>query len=646
MSSSYQTIPEPDLAGVEETDELVGKEKVLLSDVHRGNDFRENAHRVPSKILLIGLSFLLVLLMVLSARHTEIGIDQAFRSTVGHLKQSATSQPHIVFILTDDQGMGDMDYNGNDMDGMMPTIRKYNEAGVNMTTYYSLPLCTPARSALMTGTYPLNHGMQHGVIMGTKPFGLPLKYKILPEYLSEAGYSTYHIGKWHLGHYSKAHLPTARGFDQSIGYYGGYQHPTSHMYEWPGCSNTTGCVPDMHVNEKGFPEVSGQFNSYVFRDEAVKLIEEHASTSDSPMFMYFALPLMHMPVHPDEDVLVQYKDTLSRIEDKWRRKNAAMGIMLDNIFSDVTNALKNAGMMDNTVIVFASDNGAMATGSESGAGSNYPLRGSKGSLFEGGVRVPAFIYSPLLGHSIDSTATASKTQLRGLVHVSDWLPTLMSAVGRSDLLEDTLLDGIDQWDWISQTSEGSVTPTDTAPRTEILYNIDPTTGIAALRTGDWKLILNSTSYIGWFDGDTWGTEFCVLNPTNSEMLFNLGDDECEHVDVASEYPEIVTKMKQTLAQFVQMAEPIAYCDENWPSASAMWREKNQVEPWIEIGSPGEATDYECPIKTTKSGWCELVDKSSNAPAGPTDAHMGNFNSKSSQEKASTEAGAQETQIQR
>jgi arylsulfatase A-like enzyme len=225
--------------------------------------------------------------------------------------------------------------------------------------------------------------------------------------------------------------------------------------------------------------------------------------------------------------------------------------------------------------------------------------------------------------------------------VSDWLPTLLSAAGRADLLSDVTLDGVDQWDWMTRASEGSIAPSETAPRTELLYNADPTNGIAAMRMGDWKLIVNGTSYVGWFDGASWGSSYCGMDSTGTDFLFNLDEDEEEAHDLASKYPEVVSKLKQTLARYIESAEPIAYCDENDPAAAILWREKNQVEPWMEL----EGKDHECAVQTTKSGWCELVDESADVPAAPTDMHMGNFNAKASQQRAAAQATAHETMIQ-
>jgi arylsulfatase A-like enzyme len=491
-----------------------------------------------------------------------------------------------VFILTDDQGMGDMDIPGGDFENLMPNIRRLNEAGLNLTFYYSASLCTPARSSLMTGRYPVNARMGHGVVMATMPWGLPLSYKLLPEYLNDLGYTSYHVGKWHLGHYSKSHLPSARGFNSSMGYYGGYQHPQSYFYEWPGCSNSTGCVPDMHYNDEIY-EVDGQFNTETFADEAERIIASHTD-DPTPFFLYLAPNLIHMPVHPDESIVKSRESDLSSISDSWRRRMGAMAIMLDDFVYRIETAINNAGLMDNTILIYASDNGAQTEGSQMGAGSNYPLRGSKGSLFEGATRVPAFVYSPILGHSMDKTGSSQTS----LFHVSDWLPTLIGgALGRSDLLPADL-DGIDQWEWMAQT--GTVT---SAPRTKMIYNIDTATGISAVRVGSWKLLLNESDSVGWYDGDTWGLDMCFNTATNSIQLYNIDDDEEERVNLATQQPDIVSALRTEIDTVTSSAPSPAYCGVFDNAAITLWFEKNQVEPWIELSDSSEVhtcTQRLCP----------------------------------------------------
>jgi hypothetical protein len=297
-------------------------------------------------------------------------------------------------------------------------------------------------------------------------------------------------------------------------------------------------------------EADGEtFNTYLFMQEAAKIIQNQQS--GQPFFLYYSLPLMHMPVIADDDILGAYEDVLSRISNVWRRKTAAMAIMLDLAVEHIIDALtevvpaalscflsraklskSQARQIQNTIIVFASDNGAQVEGSLYGAGSNFPLRGAKGSLYEGGSRVPAFIFSPLLGHvlplkitdggldgDLDDTVdqdlstddgesalqgrvrklvrdlrngdekvrtrrrllstyniTHAGGELSGLFHVSDWVPTLLAAIGQIDVIKGKYLDGINQWDYFIEASAyqqagnyagvALLTP----PRTGFLYN--------------------------------------------------------------------------------------------------------------------------------------------------------------------------------
>ena len=523
---------------------------------------------------------------------------------------SATDKlPNIVFILTDDQGVGDMDIEGGDFENLMPNLKRLHQAGWNLTNYYSASLCTPARSSLMTGRYALTTGMGHGVVMATQPWGLPLSETLMPELMQRAGYTTHHVGKWHLGHYSKAHLPTARGFNDSLGYYGGYQHPETYFYEWPGCTNSTGCVPDMHRDREVY-EQDGQFNVYTFADEAERIIEQHAE-DEEPFFLYLAVPLIHMPVHPDPDVMEAHTADLAGIGDLWRRRMGAMSIMLDSFVERVETSLVEQGLMDNTILVYASDNGAQCEGSQMGAGSNFPLRGSKGSLYEGAVRVPAFIYSPLLGHQ-DGVDGGS---LSGLFHVSDWLPTLMSAVGRSDLLTsaDVALDGIDQWDYLQGTQE-------TAPRTQVLINADTVTGISALRMGNYKLLLNESTDVGWYSGDTFGLDLCFMSATNTVQLFDVENDQEERVDLSVAQPELVASLRAEIDRYLASAPAPAYCGVADEDAITKWFKANEIEPWIKLDSDDEGMpiDYTCPDDTISSGWCTMVDSDTALPPPPID----------------------------
>lgn len=576
---------------------VVSKEdKLVISDDDNDDEPKWISLSTLNIVGTVSLALFIGLVTYFSISYSSYRRNKALISS-----SSSTSYPNIIFILTDDQGMGDMDIDGGDFENLMPIIRTFSESGLNFTQYYTASLCTPARSSLMTGIYPINNGMQHGVVMSTYPWGLSVNEKLISEYFNEFDYKTYLIGKWHLGHYSKSHLPLARGFDYFFGYYGGYQHPLTYFYEWPGCDNTTGCVPDMHDNREVYPK-DGQFNIYTLGDKVESIIYEQSESE--PFFLYLPVPLMHMPVHPDQDIMNEYSDRLSSISNIWRRRTAGMAIMLDKFVERIKNALESTNLIDNSILIFASDNGAMPIGDETGAGSNYPLRGAKGSLYEGATRVPAWLYSPLLGHSLNSKGKSYDN----MFHVTDWLPTLIGGVlGQNDKLPD-YLDGVDHWNYIENNID------DASPRDSFLYNLDTLTGIGAIRVGEWKLLVNESSDVGWFDGDTFGINYCGLDPTQTVQLFNVIDDEQERYDVADDNPTIVAELLDMLNSYYVTASNSLYCSDKDDSAAELWFKLNQIEPWITLD---EEVDYDCPTVEGRSGWCALVDSSSvKPPNGP------------------------------
>ena len=371
----------------------------------------------------------------------------------------------------------------------------------------------------------------------------------------------------------------------------------------------------MHRDKRVYAQ-DGQFNVYTFADEAEAILQQHAAEleedpNSAPFFLYLAVPLIHMPVHPDPEVMADRDADLMVIDDMWRRRMGAMSIMLDGFVARVETSLRVTGLMNNTIIIYASDNGAQVEGSQMGAGSNFPLRGSKGSLYEGAVRVPAFVYSPLLGHS-DETPGGS---IDGIFHVSDWLPTLLQgALGRDLSSYNLALDGVDQWDYLL----GAV---DAAPRTQVLLNLDTVTGIAAIRMGNYKLLLNESTDVGWYSGDEPGLDLCFASCTNTVQLFDLSTDEEERQDVSQQQTELVASMRAEVQRYWSIAPAPAYCGVSDEDAVDKWFRKNQVEPWIslDVDDEGHAVDYTCPEDSISAGWCTMVDADTALPPPPTDA---------------------------
>jgi len=200
-----------------------------------------------------------------------------------------------------------------------------------------------------------------------------------------------------------------------------------------------------------------------------------------------------------------------------------MAAALDEAIGNVTAAFKKAGLWDNTLLVFTTDNG----GNPHAGGNNWPLRGGKFTLWEGGVRGVSFIH----GNMLPNKGTVSNK----LAHAVDWLPTLVNLVGGSTKSPHPL-DGIDIWSALTSNSP--------SPRTEILFNVDPIELMAAVRVGDWKLVVGHQEYSDWIPPPQ--ITSYVKQPQytlpNIVALFNISSDPTERHDLALEHPEIVTHL--------------------------------------------------------------------------------------------------------
>uniref|UniRef100_UPI0037E8D631 arylsulfatase I-like n=1 Tax=Semicossyphus pulcher TaxID=241346 RepID=UPI0037E8D631 len=351
------------------------------------------------------------------------------------------NQPHILFILTDDQGFNDIGYHNPTI--KTPTLDKLAAEGVRLENYYVQPICTPSRSQLITGRYQIHTGLQHSIIRPRQPSCLPSHMDTLPERLREAGYTTHMVGKWHLGFYRRACLPTRKGFDSFFGSLTG----SVDYYSYGSCDGPGLCGYDLHDDEGVAWGQEGKYSTTLFTQRARKILETHDPT-DRPLFLLLSLQAVHTPLLTPKSYIYPYRDMANVA----RRKFAAMVSTVDEAVRNVTYALRKYGYYRNSVIVFSTDNGAQPfTG-----GSNWPLRGRKGTYWEGGVRGVAFVHSPLLRRR--------RRVSKALLHITDWFPTLVGLAG-GNISQSQGLDGFDVWPTISEGKE--------SPRQEILHNIDP-----------------------------------------------------------------------------------------------------------------------------------------------------------------------------
>jgi len=393
-------------------------------------------------------------------------------------------KPNVLFIVADDLGWNDVSWHNRNIHS--PVIEGLAAEGVLLDQYYVMPTCTPSRVAMMTGKYPYKMGRQHMYIKPLMPAGLPVNVKIMPQYFKEAGYATHAIGKWHLGYCHANYTPTFRGFDTFYGFYMGSQDYYLHNKILHGHEGY-----DFRLNEQVLrgPEVEGKYSSELFAKRAKSLFKKHKKDGQ-PWFTYLSLQSVHDPLQ----VPHAYFKNVCKMKNSYRHFYHAMVSAMDHAVQQVVQALKQSDQYSNTIIVFTTDNG----GAQSVGGNNMPLRGTKGTLFEGGTRAIGFVHSPLL--------LKNRNISRNLMHAVDWLPTLLSAIG-TDIAQTTGLDGIDQWPALTQGFQRSDSldekdsnvvlnetiqlPTLPTTRVEVLYNIKEVPFMAALRVGRYKLIWGS-----------------------------------------------------------------------------------------------------------------------------------------------------------
>jgi arylsulfatase B/arylsulfatase I/J len=481
-------------------------------------------------------------------------------------------KPNILFIFADDYGFNDVGYHGSEI--KTPVLDKLANEGVILEKYYVQPICTPTRSTMLTGRYQIHTGLQHGVLRPAQPNSLPLDETTIADKLSESGYKTHLVGKWHNGYYKKECMPTYRGFDSYFGYLNGAEDYYTHVLSggfpdllpfslWSGY--------DLRRNETVSTKEKGEYSTFLFAKEAQKVITNHDSSS--PLFLYLAFQAVHSPLQVPEQYIQQYEGV---IKDKNRRTYAGMVSAMDEAIGNVTKTLQENGLWNNTVLIFSTDNG----GQVYQGGNNWPLRGWKGSLWEGGVRGVGFVNSPLL--------TKPRRVSHEMIHVSDWFPTLVKLAG-GDLNGTKPLDGFNVWETIN-TGEPS-------PRTELLHNIDPvktpwygkrgSRGYqwcpqAALRVGDWKLLTGCPGDSRWIPPPNsslnLNEENYLNNDTKKLFLFNITQDPEERHELASQYPEKVKELLLRLEEYNSTAVPVRYPNPDLAANPALHH--GVWSPWV------------------------------------------------------------------
>lgn len=451
----------------------------------------------------------------------------------------STKHPHVLFILMDDQGYGDIGYTYSTNDLHTPLLDKLAGKGIKLTRHYTSWLCTPSRASLMSGRYPIELGIQHDVFDSNTEECLNERELLMPEVVRHNGYATHLVGKWHLGYARWSCMPCMRGFDSALGYTGGAvgwnTHKVGTYTDFYECATS----PQDGLTWDVLTKYQGIYSNYVYNKRIRKIVKHHDPST--PLFLYIPMQSVHSSYYAPKNY---YTCT-----DNSRCTMQAMLNSAEDLIGDVISYFIDAGLWKDTILLYASDNG----GPDSVYHSNGHLKGYKSELWEGGVRTPSFVFSP--------NKKFLPNRLRGTTfdcyfHVSDWYQTVISLTGGWKKYESatgnkmpTGLDSIDQSKSIFQGSSECL-------RTQIMLHIDPVKRVAGYYKQDFKLLIgdqdssNSCETTAFYPLNIESIDFDVI------QLFNITADPNEADDVSSKNPDVVTDMIYDLTEYLKKQRPL------------------------------------------------------------------------------------------
>jgi arylsulfatase A-like enzyme len=370
------------------------------------------------------------------------------------LQAQASTKPNVIVIISDDQGYGDLSCYPHTTEISTPNIDKLAEQGVRfMQAYSNSPISGPSRAAYMTGRYPQRMGFYGNEDAFA---GLPADTKLMSNYFKDAGYSTCLIGKWHLGEFDHNH-PLNMGFDRFFGFLGG-QH--NYFAVNDGHSRMHGSHCQAFIYDQYEPMVRTEYLTTEFTNRAIDYINTQKD-AQNPFYLQLNYNAPHGPLEAPEEYLSKRNNGLTK-----RDKVLAMIDVLDDDIGRLSDYLESTGLSENTVIVFASDNG----GDPNVGHHNWILRGRKGWLTEGGIRVGFIMKAP--GKIVPGTVYDKPVTLL------DILPTVLTA---SEIGYDS--NYFDGKNLIGYLNNNSLTPHET-----LYWGFKPASNRFAVRSGDWKLV--------------------------------------------------------------------------------------------------------------------------------------------------------------
>lgn len=420
-----------------------------------------------------------------------------------------SDKPHIVMHLVDDWGWANAGWHANERnmnEVKTPRMDQLVKEGIELDRAYSFQFCSPTRSSLQSGRYPMHVNDKNADVTIHNPrdpisgfAGIPRNMTGIAAKMKLAGYRTHQIGKWDAGMATWDHTPIGRGYDTSLGY---FHHDNDYFTDavgpiidiWdtdrPAFGMNSSCLafyggahgceqPGTNPGYTVGPEMI--YEEKIFVDRALQIVDEHPV--DQPLFLNYDSHIVHSPLQAPANLFHSF-DFMTNDYDRHRQIYASMVAYLDTGVGKIVDSLIDSGMWNNTIWFCQSDNGGPSFTGDNHTANNYPLRGAKYSNWEGGTRVNAFVSG---GYLKKVAAARIGSKLEGFIHVCDYYATFAAIAGvdandtRAAAAGLPPVDGLNMWPYLS----GQV---DVSPRTEVWNDL------GVLIMGTYKLYNASGPY--------------------------------------------------------------------------------------------------------------------------------------------------------
>ena len=489
----------------------------------------------------------------------------------------ATNPPNVIIMVADDLGWNDVGFHGGNI--ATPSLDRLAKEGMQLDRFYTTPICSPTRAALMTGRNPMRLGVGYAVIMPWDEIGVHPDEHFMSESFLAAGYQTAMVGKWHLGHAQQTYHPNQRGFQHFYG------HLHTEVGYYPPFANQGG----RDFQRNGVTIDDEGYETFLLADEVSRFIRER--DPDKPFFIYMPFLAPHTPLAAPPELIEKYKNIETDLQPARSKQTdatrnnakrsgrpsarplyAAVVDAMDQAIGQVLTTLDEEQLADNTIILFMSDNGGAAYAY--GGADNAPLRGGKGEVFEGGIR------------AVSVLRWTGKVPAGGkhshIMTVMDVFPTLAEAAGVA-MGNKFQLDGASLWQ--------SITSDLPAPRTRFVFFASETPNFGQFNltifNDEWKLVQE-------VEQDQLTTD--VVN-----HLFRIGDDPNEHKNLAAQYPDVVRDLANRIR--------------NWRSIYPINGTRSMLVPPPGWRAPKDWATYPRPLDTLQN---------ESAPGAPPPGYLHNL----------------------